>query len=274
MGDSDMSVNNLEAQVDKEGVMDNQSTFQYLMDTVDGLFEHVSGALDLQEDMACADVATIPDLGGNKYGEMRTFTGKEAPVDWLVKSWLGNPVLGFTNIHLTVYCDATIDVPHLGFALGTVGSNVFFYADLIPRYETMLNPEHLEYLEPLNAMALELKNPANGVPQFNSQSAFIRGSLSPVALCGLCDFATLKEKVMDKLKHYVTYWTELVSKAEKVDVAASRILQARDVAWRKNLTELDPANVFADKACGKEMRERLVRCLQGADRAIPAKTFQ
>ena len=47
----------------------------------------IQAELKLEEDMACADVATIKDLGGNKYGEMRTFTG--SPIDWLVKSWLG-----------------------------------------------------------------------------------------------------------------------------------------------------------------------------------------
>ena len=90
----------------------------------------IQAELKLEEDMACADVATIKDLGGNKYGEMRTFTG--SPIDWLVKSWLGeshasrgegthwcalatgNPAMGFTNIHLTAWCDASIEVPHLG----------------------------------------------------------------------------------------------------------------------------------------------------------------
>ena len=110
------------------------------------------------------------------------------------------------------------------------------------------------------------------VEAFSSQSPFIRSTLSPVALCGLITEEVFKTKVESHMRTYVETWLKLVKDAKGVapthDVAA---LQARDYAWRKNLTDLVPANVFADKACGVEMRKKLVRCLQGADRAIPSK---
>jgi len=46
-------------------------------------------------------VATIKDLGGNDYGEMATWTGTK--VDWLVKSWLGDPF----DLVLTVWITYT-----------------------------------------------------------------------------------------------------------------------------------------------------------------------
>jgi len=90
-------------------VSDQKEGFDYILKVIDELFEQVfwnnllsfpaqirpetrffaqiQSELKMEEDMGCADVATIKDLGGNKYGEMRTFTG--SPIDWLVKSWLG-----------------------------------------------------------------------------------------------------------------------------------------------------------------------------------------
>ena len=61
-------------------------------------------------------------------------------------------------------------------------------------YELALNPEHLQYLEPLNTKVLALKKDTD-VEAFNSQSAFIRSTLSPMALCGLVSEDVFREKV-------------------------------------------------------------------------------
>jgi len=242
--------------------------------------------------------------------------------------------MGFTNIHLTAWCDATIDVPHLGKAfslhhsirvrvrphlvmsksfclinrilLFSLQASLSAQLDLrcssiatsshghnpqttavirchliisklthrlalsLSSYELALNPEHLKYLETLNAIALELhKDPE--IVEFHSPSAFIRSTISPVGLCGLITEEVFNKKVKHHMIKYVETWLELVEKAETVDAATQYTLKTRDYAWRKNLTDLDPANMFATKACGEEMKNKLVRCLQGADRAIPSK---
>ena len=43
-------------------------------------------------------------------------------------------------------------------------------------------------------------------------------------------------------------------------------LAQHDLTYRRNVAELDPANVFADRMLGVPMRERLVRILWGGER--------
>jgi magnesium-transporting ATPase (P-type) len=58
----------------------------------------------------------------------------------------------------------------------------------------------------------------------------------------------------------------LVAAATPVDPALRPALAQHDLTYRRNVAELDPANVFADRMLGVPMRERLVRILWGGER--------
>ena len=65
-------------------------------------------------------------------------------------SWLREPQMGFSNIHLTTWLGSQIRVPHLAFAFATV-LHLFFYMDYIPRTDLFADLEYLDrYYEPVN----------------------------------------------------------------------------------------------------------------------------
>lgn len=251
--------------LDSRGKVDNTNVFNYLVGVREKCWQMINSALSLHEDLACQDIEHIPDLDGNTVGNMHTYTGDKSPVDWLVRSWIGKPETGFTNIHLTAWLNETVDVPHLGFALGTA-PDVFFYCDLMPRYEIPLHPEHMDkYHQPLNDTWVNLRRDKS-ISVFNPVDMFTRSSLSPAVMVGLVPFEIFKEKVEPHLYEYVQYWVDLVKAAEPTPKEIRPVLQHRDHHVRKNIVERDPANVLADRLLGVPMRERLVRILWGADR--------
>ncbi len=244
---------------------DTTAVFRYLHALRDRFFERLSGALRLREDMRAADIRDIKDPAGNLRGNMRTYTGDGSPVDWMIRSWIGNPDSGFSNLHLTTWLNDSIDVPHLGIALGTA-PQVFCLIDLIPRYELSAVPAHLaKYYEALNDAHIMLRRETDYV-QFTPYSAFIRATLSPVAICGLVPFEVFKAKVEPLMWTYLEHWLALVAAAAPVDPALRPALAQHDLTYRRNVAELDPANVFADRMLGVPMRERLVRILWGGER--------
>ncbi len=251
--------------LDESPQTDNTAVFNHLLNVREQAWNMVQSSLDLREDQAGADLRDLRDLQGESSGEMTTFTGNTSPVDWLIRSWIGKPVTGFTNIHLTSWLKPMVDVPHLGFALGTV-PDVFFYCDLIPRADLPAAPEYQEkYLAPLNEAWIKLRrDPA--VTVFNPVHLYTRSTLSPVALCGVIPFPVFKDKVESAMLHYVRYWVDLVKNATPVPTEQQPALQARDEFVRRTIVEKDPANHLADRMFGAPMRERLVRILWGAER--------
>lgn len=244
---------------------DTTATFRYLHDLRERFFERLSGALSLREDMRAADIRDIRDAEGNLRGNMRTYTGDASPIDWLIRSWIGNPASGFCNLHLTTWVNDTIDIPHLGIALGTA-PQVFCLIDLIPRYELSIVPAHLTACyEALNDAHMKLRREADFV-QFTPYSAFIRATLSPIAVCGLVPVEVFKAKVEPVMWTYIEHWLNLVRAAKPVAAELRPMLAQRDLTYRRNVAELDPANVFADRMLGVPMRERLVRILWGGER--------
>ena len=244
---------------------DTTPTFRYLHDLRERFFARLSGALSLREDMAASDIRDIRDREGNLRGNMRAYAGDKSPIDWMIRAWIGNPASGFSNLHLTTWVNDSIDIPHLGIALGTA-PQVFCLIDLIPRYELSIVPAHLtDYYEALNDAHIKLRREADYV-QFTPYSAFIRATLSPVAVCGLVSFEVFKEKVEPVMWTYLEHWLKLVEAAKPVAAELRPLLAQRDLAYRRNVAELDPANVFADRMLGVPMRERLVRILCGGER--------
>ena len=257
------------AHLDGDNHIDTSETYAAVLATRDRVWEKISSTLSLREDLRCADLHEFNSLEGEPTGRMRTFTGDQSPVDWVIHSNIGSPKKTFTNIHLTIYVKDSVDVPHLGMAFGTL-PDAFFYVDPMPRYEVLSEPDYLQkYLAPLNETYMALQNELfeAGVKPFNPAMPFIRSSLSPVALAGVVPLAFYKEKVEPKILAYVDHWLELVQNAMPVTDAKERArLRARDERVRSNIVHLDPANPIAERLVGKETADRLVRILCGEER--------
>jgi len=259
--------------LDAHAPVDNTARFAYLLDLRERAWEIIHSSLRLREDRACADVRTIRDLQGNVAGEMTTFTGDGSPVDWIVRSWIGRPKAGFTNIHLTCWLDATVDVPHLGFALGTA-PDVFCYCDFLPRVEACTDYDYVErYLQPMNEAWVSLRRDAR-YKVFNPVHLYTRSTLSPIAICGLLPFDNFRAVVEPLMLTYVRAWVALVQAARPVPADQQPAIAHRDHVLRRTIVEKDPANVLADRMLGVPMRERLVRILWGAEREPVTRTEQ
>jgi len=73
---------------------------------------------------------------------------------------------------------------------------------------------------------------------------------------------------MPKIQHYVTYWLELMSKAESLsDPEYQQQLQHDDTLIRNNIVNLDPANAIAERLVGQDLANRLYSILRGEERS-------
>lgn len=244
---------------------DNRAVFEYLLDVRERAWQMVQAGLSLREDLACRDLHAIRALDGSAVGEIHTYTGAGSPVDWIVRSWIGRPETGFTNIHLTCWLSEAVDVPHLGLALGTA-PDVFCYVDFLPRYDPPASFAHLDrYHEQMNETWIALRrHPA--YQTFNPVHLYTRSTLSPIAVCGLLPFADFRAVVEPVMLQYVAKWVELVQQAEPTPPELRPALRARDELVRRTIVEKDPANVLADRMVGVPLRERLVRILHAGER--------
>ena len=249
---------------DEHETVNTDPVFNYLYDFREKCWNMINDALNLTSDEACADIHEIPGINGEIVGNMYTYTG--SPVDWLIRSWIGDPERGFTNIHLTPWLDSTTDVPHLGFAIGTV-PDVFFYIDLMPRVDIPANKDYLDkYYEPINQIWVDLKNDVS-YQAFNPVHLYTRAVLSPVCLSGVVPFEVFKEKIEGAMIKYIEHWLMLIKNAEPKPENEREALKARDEHVRYTIVENDPANPLAERLVGKDLADRLVRILWGGERS-------
>lgn len=247
---------------------DTTETFEYLLAFRDRAWNEINSRLSLKEDLACSDIRQYNDVDGNPLGHIRTYTGDQSPVDWVVHSHIGDPKKSFTNIHMTVWNDETTEVPHLGSAFGTL-PDAFYYLDLMPRYELLSHPEHLDrYINKLNNVHIQLNQKiiAAGISPFVPTMSFIRSSLSPCVLAGVVPLEFFKEHVEQHLWDAYQYWIELMENAQPAPESKRAELKARDTLIRNNIVELDPANPIAVRLVGQKMADRLERILSGNER--------
>lgn len=249
---------------------DTSETYNEVLALRDDIWDYISSELDFEEDLGCSDIAEFSDLEGNKLGRMRNFTGaKDTPVDWVIHSDIGQPENTFTNIHLTFWMKDCTDVPHLGMAFGTL-PEAFFYIDLMPRYELVTHPEHVEkYYDDLNPIVMDFHKAlfSDSVAPFNAQMPFIRASLSPCAIAGVTPLSFFQAQAKDRIWTIVKQWVELVKNTKKDDnKIACDERRHRDYQQRKSIVYLDPANPIAERLVGKDAADRLVRILAGEER--------
>ncbi len=249
---------------DRRAKRDTSATFKHLWATSEELMVKLQSRFELARDPSTNDLESY--RGPNQYpaGRLAAYSGPE--IDWLVHSWIGNPPLGFTNMHVTVWLAPHIDVPHFGFACGTL-PDVWFYVDYNPRSDLMIDTDSLDkYFEPLNGQFLELRADEGLIP-FTSKALYVRQALSDVAVCFTTESTPQRLEQIRQIAHdRLDRWLDFVDEAEPTAHERRAALAADDLLRRRNIAERDPANVMGVRFFGQDMTDRLVRALWGGDR--------
>ena len=253
--------------VDERPNLDMTSVFEQLVAIKQELRAKLNQRFALHYDPSAERFKAYKSLDGNAGGTQDNFSGPE--IDWLVDSWIGNPKLSFSNMHLTRWLGPQTRVPHIGFAFGTL-PDIFVYMDYIPRSDTWVDLPYLDkYFEPVNQRFLEYRNQP-GISPFISKALYVRQALSPVTLCYTAKPTAENVAYTRELAHeLLDRWLQWVDEAPKVTAAERPALAARDLAVRRNICERDPANALGVRIFGAEMVEKLVRGLWGGDRMNP-----
>ncbi|MFG2246502.1 oxidoreductase [Spirillospora sp. NPDC048823] len=262
------TLQHVEQMLDESPTVDVTETFHRFGAILDGLKAKIDARFELTRDPsteALESYGTYPDGPG---GTLAAYSGPE--VDWMVRSWLGNPAASFANLHLTVWLGPQIRVPHLGIAL-LVWPEGWFYADSVPRANLLTDGAYYDrYYEPLNDGWLAFREQNPDFEWFTSRAGFIRASLSPTAHCHSFPRGEKNiELVGQVLEEHVGRWLGWVDEAEPVPEAERPALAAADLATRRNIADRDPANVMGVRYFGQETTDRLVRGLWGGDRELP-----
>lgn len=257
--------------LDDSGEVDNQATFDALWSIMSAQAERITDHFKVESDPGYADLAEYGDPQAWR-GVLNAYSGPE--MDWMIHSWMGDPGTGFTNMHLTCWLGPHIDVPHLGFAWGTLPT-LWFYQDYLPRTDLCTDYEYLQkYYEPTNERFLELKAD-EGLSYFTSRTLVVRQHVSETGYCFVCTDAEDgegKAKRIDQIgrlaEQRVTDWLAMVDEAAEVPQADRAELADRDLHVRRLIAETDPANVLGERYYGEEVTARLVGALWGSERQL------
>ena len=255
---------------DEREPTDATATFDRLWSITGEIMSKLEARFDLARDPSTDDLESYRGEAEHPSGRLAAYAGPE--IDWLVHSWIGNPPLGFTNMHVTAWLGPHIDVPHLGIAWGTL-PDLWFYIDFNPRSDLMLDTGALDkYWGPFNEEFLELRADP-GLSTFTSRALYIRQSLSETAVCFTTPGTTHDEARLEQVRQLahrrVDQWLRWVDEAAPVPYEGRERLAADDLARRRTIAERDPANVMGVRFFGPEMCDRLVRALWGGDRVLP-----
>ena len=251
---------------DRRPKRDTTEVVEHLRATTEELMARLRDRFEFTRDPSTADLESYRGAAEFPAGRLAAYSGPE--IDWLVHSWMGNPPAGFTNMHVTAWLGPHIEVPHFGFACGTL-PDLWFYVDYNPRSDLMLDTDALErYYQPLNEQFLALRADPGLVP-FTSKALYVRQALSHVALCFTTEPSEARLEQIRELAHdRLDRWLRHVEAAEPTDPDRRSLLAAHDLARRRNIAERDPANVMGVRFFGEEMTDRLVRALWGGDRRL------
>ncbi len=244
-------------QTDRE----NPTVFDRLWGILSELRQKLGDRFELQPNHATETLQSFSSPDGKVQGSLTAFSGSE--IDWLVHSWLHNPMLNFSTMRLTVWLGSQIRVPHLAFELGTV-PNVFFYMDYIPRVDLWSDLNYVErYYEPVEPTYLTLRGNSQ-LSLFVSKSLYVRQVQSPTHLCYTCSATEDPCGLIHNLAHeMLDRWLSWVDEAEPVPETARTALAERDSCLRRISAERDPGNRMAVQLFGSELTDRLVRALWG-----------
>lgn len=263
---SNTILTSIEEMVDSAPKQDRQSTFDELWAITGELFERVKARFELNLDPSCTDLMPYTGLDGAA-GYLANYAGPQ--VDWLTHSWTGNPKATFTNMHLTVGLGPHIDVPHLGFALGTT-PDFFVYMDYLPRRDMWTRPDYADKYYPKANQAYLSMQANRAFRPFISRDFYTRVAQSPASLCYGAEVNELNMATIRKAAHaHVDQWFEMLDTASPVAASERAALAERDLLIRRTITQRDPANIVVEKLFTPALGKRLVSQLWGGDRKLP-----
>jgi len=251
---------------DQAGPVDTTAEFLQLQAAIDDMAARVRARFDVVRDPSSEEFETYGVEGGPT-GSIRAYSGPE--VDWMVHSWLGNPSVGFTNLHLTCWLGPHTWVPHLGIAFGTL-PDFWYFVDFVPRKDMLVEPTYLDkYYEPNNAEYMAMRDEP-GFSPFVSQTLYIRQSVSHTALCFVAERSQRSlDRMIELANGRLEQWFAHLDAGDPVDPSERAALAERDLAVRRNVADRDPANIMGVRYFGEEMTERLVAALWGGNRTTP-----
>jgi Red chlorophyll catabolite reductase (RCC reductase) len=252
--------------VDSNPGINNRATFDKLWAITNAMFDKVKARFALTMDPCTADLQPYVGKDGAA-GFLSAYSGEE--VDWLIHSWTGNPEASFTNMHLTINLGPHIDVPHFGFALGTM-PDLFWYMDTMPRRELVTDPAYVDkyWSGPANdAFLAQVRTP--DFSPFVSRDTYTRVALSPNAFVYSVPITDNNIAAIEAASHAcLDRWLSWVDAAVPVPEEQRAAIAQRDLFMRRTICERDPANVIAERLFGKELTDRLVATLWGGTRTL------
>jgi hypothetical protein len=262
------STRSLIDEIDARPAVDNQQTFDMLWGILGELFAKVSARFELTPDASTAPLQPYEAIDGSGAGGyLSTFAGPD--IDWLVFSWVGNPKMSFTNMHLTISLSAKYDAPNLGLAFGTT-PDLFMYMDFVPRKNLATNPEYMDkYYGEINAEHLRLHDNA-ALSTFISRDLYMRATQTPASICftaqdGPDNMQTLRDTAFTLLDQWLTN----VDKSAIVPEPERAAQAQRDEFLRREIALRDPMNEMVQRMYGPELAAKLVDALWGGGRALP-----
>lgn len=81
--------------------IDNTALFEQLWSITNELRQKLNARFEIHPDASTQNLQEYSATNGEAKGSLKTFSGSE--IDWLVHSWLRDPKLGFSNMHLTIW---------------------------------------------------------------------------------------------------------------------------------------------------------------------------
>jgi len=262
------STRSLMDEIDARPAVDNQQTFETLWGILGELFEKVQARFQLEPDASTADLQPYEAIDGSgSGGYLSTFAGPD--IDWLVFSWVGNPKMSFTNMHLTISLAPKYEAPNLGLAFGTT-PDLFMYMDYVPRKDLAANPDYMDkYYTELNEEHLRLHED-DGLTSFISRDMYMRVTQTPASICfSAADNETNMQTVRDTAHKMLDQWLANVEKSA-IQPAEQRAAQAeRDELVRREIALRDPMNEMVERMYGPELSSKLVNALWGGNRVLP-----
>ncbi len=251
--------------IDQQPDLDNTALFEQLWGFTNELRQKLDTRFELHPDPSTKNLQNYSTITGDAQGSLNTFSGPE--IDWLVHSWIRNPKLGFSNMHLTIWLGPQIRVPHLAFVFATV-PQLFFYMDYVPRTDLYIDLEYLDrYYEPVNQTYLMLQGDSRFEP-YISKTLYMRQAQSHTSLCYSCPVTENTLSLLSSVAHeMMDRWLTWVDEAEPVAESERDALSERDLFVRRAVAERDPDNKIGVRLFGEELTNKLVRSLWGGDGA-------
>jgi hypothetical protein len=256
--------------IDESPVVDVTDMYDQWRAELEKLMGKVRDRFELTQDPSTKGLEVEGEIGSGIHGQVQCFAGPE--IDWLVYSWMADPVRGFANLHLTISPGAQNDLPVFGMAFANFGIRPWSYIDLLPRRDMAVDTDYyFKYYDSGNQHWLDIKRDNPQFDWFTSPTAYIRNVVSPNAFLYSGPFEQRTTDVMIAEAHYqldrwLGWWDD---EPREVPVEERPAFGKYTEDLRRTIAVLDPANDQGERLFGSETTDLLVATLWGRDRELP-----